>query len=116
MNKELITQAFEKLGPERVQRGLAAFDDYRHTRRDSTRCFLARAGETDTPRVERSIFAAEFSAAWAAVDIIGYEGDGWCEIIDAFEGEPRAFKALAEKWLEQNRVVTETCAAVSATS
>jgi len=112
MNKELITRAFETLGPERVQRGLTG------ERATSRSCFLARAYGPDGALEDcaRRLAGSErLVVSWGFFGLpLGLTAGEAAEVAHAFDRPEGEFRALAEEWLEQNRVVQETCAAVSA--
>src|SRR5690348_1355063 len=109
MNKKLITEASEKLGPERVSRGMAAFGEPNVLIDIWQRSFLGRAvGITseiaDEPGgIDRALGEAGVLSCWGPV-------------ADAYDsGARRELAILAEEWLELNRApdVQETREAVA---
>jgi hypothetical protein len=97
MNKELVTEAFERLGPERVSRGMAAFGEPNVFIDVWERCFLGRAAGitaaiADEPGgIDRALAAAGVLSCWEPV-------------ADAYDSAARGeLKRLAEEWLELNR-------------
>lgn len=100
MNKELITQAFEKLGPERVERGLTA------TGRGSYEaCFWSFA-----LNLEHQGNPVNLPAIQAALAICDEPARNRCTgdlfspkttaVSDAWDRNHDEFKALAREWLE----------------
>lgn len=92
MNKALITAALEKLGPERVERGLGA------TRHDWFGCFLGLAcgghGSLDG-QFHRGLSEREVDA-----------------VAHAFDNYTEDFRALVREWLEANITAAPATVAV----
>src|SRR5437762_6793451 len=86
-DKALLTSTFEKLGPEKVQRGLTGIPG------DATKCFLARAYGKDGTLL--TLVGTGLTRQECGV------------IITVFDGAPDAFRCLAHEWLELNRTKVE---------
>lgn len=107
MDKAAITNVLEKLGSDRVERGLVAFHEQDLEKTVWERCFLGRAltiSQGDT----MCMGAIDERLAQAGI------AKGWGEVAHAFDGGNRAdLHALVLEWLEQNRVAAPTLIAVS---
>ncbi len=103
--KTLLTTAFEVLGPERVMRGLQAPG---HTWND---CFLALAMSGEV-----GVLGREMGKRWRREHYVGNLLGVRVEVVNAvvrtWDHHEGAFRALAAEWLELNRAVAATAAAV----
>lgn len=93
--QELITQAFEKMGPERVAGGRTA------TGYDWHNCFLAVA------------FGSPLNSVATAARLTGLEYAEVETIMRMWDRNQEAFVALADNWLERKRVPQSELASVS---
>jgi len=84
--QELLTQAFEKMGPERVAGGRTA------TGYDWHNCFLAVA------------FGSALNSVATAARLTGLEYAEVETIMRMWDRNQAAFVALADNWLERRRV------------
>lgn len=84
--QELITQAFEKMGPERVARGRNATGSEWHN------CFLAVAHE-------RPLHSSTTAASLTGLSLPEVE-----TMMRMWDRNQAAFVALADDWLERKRV------------
>lgn len=104
-DKTMLTTVFQALGPERVERGLAAVG---HTWRD---CFLALALH-DGP----GMFARDLQKRWRKEyyvgTLIGVSVQMVQAVVRAWDQDETAFRALAAEWLELNRTVETPARAV----
>ena len=99
--KDLLTTAFQALGPERVTRGLQARG---HSWND---CFLAFA-TYGAP----GVLARELERRWRRERYIGTLLDVPAqvvnEVVKSWDQDEAAFRALASEWLELNRTSSAT--------
>jgi hypothetical protein len=126
--KQVITRAFERLGPERVERGirLTQGDVGRHT---WGRCFIARSyGEPHAleRRVRRVLVPAVIITfpVWfifvvlareatvrlfrlidqtERAQLVGLSAQELVVLVSTYDYQEEAFRALAAEWLELNR-------------
>ncbi len=102
MDKQLITHAFEKLGPDRVARGMQAFRERaaRPFFPDEIweKCFLGRALGLSHAALQA---CGAIDAALANADLL----TSWGVITDAFDSAVTrpTLEAWAREWLELNR-------------
>ncbi len=100
MDKQLITHAFEKLGPEKVKAGLAA--KYPQSKRTFHGCFLALCyGDAGA-----LMAMAHRLKGQGYAKCLGISQEEMEAVYIAFDDSPThdAFCALAEEWLELNRM------------
>lgn len=94
--KDLLTAAFEALGPDRVTRGLQASG---HSWND---CFLALATYG-----EPGVLARELERHWRrdhyVGTLLGVRVQMVNEVVRTWDHDQGAFRALAGEWLELNR-------------
>ena len=102
MDKQLITAAFEKLGPEKVARMLPAFTPENRGTWDC--CALAHL--YGMPGALRQRLNASGVSARAIASLVGLEVEQAMEIsVTHHWPEPRAMlRGMIEEWLELNRV------------
>lgn len=94
--KAVLSTAFEALGPERVTRGLKA------TGHSWSDCFLALviAGEPDARSLDlRNRWRKEHAVSM----ILGVPVRTVTHIVNVWDHDEAAFRALAVEWLELNR-------------
>lgn len=91
MNRELITSAFEKLGPKKVARGLRALA----TAGSFYDCFVALAyGPAGALQNSNCDSYAEAFPGMSEIELDAL----W----EAWDDDGRAFRKLAREWLEQH--------------
>lgn len=105
--KELVTRAFEKLGPERLERGLTADG---HT---WDNCFFARIYGEDGA-LERRHAGQDISVVLG--QLYGLSPQEVEAVVAMYDREEERFRSLAKAWLEQDRSgrrATDAAAALS---
>jgi hypothetical protein len=120
MNKQLVTRAFEELGPERVERGMRAFGDPKAPG-NAERCFLGCAVNLGfswrdlllPPLVLIAQVGGKLHWDWPVMWTMRpafrlmyrIHGLSACAVADAFDSKftrPQ-LRELAREWLETNR-------------
>lgn len=121
IDKELLTDAFERMGPERVERMLVAFGP-KGDSMSYCRCALGFAAGWNLARTHELTSAVRASPSHDFLDFLaaqlGITVEQAVAIEDAHLGRNMAggsdFPALAGEWLEQNRVVLAGAASAGA--
>ena len=99
--KNLLTTAFEALGPERVMRGLEASG---HSWND---CFLALAISGEPSALARDL-AKRWRKEHFVGTLVGVRVQVVNEVVRAWDHDEGMFRALAAEWLEANRSTVPT--------